>query len=179
MPINPQIQMAYQAVLQTDMQAAWKPYAQTANRYGAGTTAQGPYTPAIANSIDGPVCRIGRIGRMVQVIAVGGQCALIESTGGSGYVANDTVTFAPLNGGRPVKIKITHVTAGAPDAWQILDPGSGFVAGGDGKNNYFSTGPLPLLALNQASTSGVGTGATWSGAGGVGGQICQQPLSTA
>lgn len=149
-------QNAYQQVFAQKFANAWNPFVKTANRYSAGpsntSVAAGenyamPHMPQ----------RLG--GCRVAYLPVGGTAVLVgNGGGGTGYVIGDFVTMAPVNGGRPVIVKILAVSAGNPTSIQIIDPGSGLLGGGTGVNAT----TVQTASLNQASTTGVGTGATWS-----------------
>ena len=170
-PGTPQIQIAYQGILQKQYQAAWKPFVNYANQMSAGTGLSNAIGSALTGTVNGPAwAALPMGGKGRRPVPVGGNCAQISSSGGSSYVANDIITFK-VNSGRLITVKVVHVTAGAPDQWQITDPGSGLQAGGDGKNNYF--GSAPTVTVTENTNSGSGTGATWTATPGVGGLFPQ------
>jgi hypothetical protein len=154
-------QLAYQAIFATKYQNAVRCFQQTANRYGGGSLVFN----SLANSTN-PVCAypVGS-SRRRRFALMGGQvaaeAAVITSAGATGFVVNDTVTFAPVNGGRSIVVKVTAVTAGNPTAVTVLDQGGGISAGANGQNNL--AGEIPAnLVLTQQSTSGVGVTGVWT-----------------
>jgi len=156
-------QLAYQAIVMKQYAQAWTPYVRTVNRYMAGYTGliqNGPITGVI----DVMPQMAQRCGRRLSSVPVGGAASQVTSTGGAGYVLNEVVTMAPINGGRSVVVKVIGVSGGAPNNWQVIDPGSGMTAGGTGVSNLTSQ----TAALTQLSTTGVGTGASWIAAVGIG-----------
>jgi|ERR1700682_6291173 len=156
-PGTPVGQDAYQASFIHGYANAFRAFQQTANRYG-GTSAA--YNNAINGMIAPPGPIVRRMGRHTRWVPGSGAIASVGMgvAGGTGYVANEVVTMAPLNGGRPVVVRVLTVTAGAPATMLILDQGGGALAGSDGTNRTTSQ----TAVLTQASTTGVGTGATWT-----------------
>lgn len=149
-------QDAYQAILVTKYSAALRPFAQTANRYGGGSTAWN-----LINGMFGPPSPVP-MGPGRWMFGAGQAVALpstITSAGGAGYVIGDLVTFVSVNGGRPIVGKVLSVAGGNPTGLTILDQGSGLIAGGNGVNS--SAGPGNLV-IAQASTSGVGIAGVWT-----------------
>jgi hypothetical protein len=151
-------QDAYQAILMQRYAAAWNPFVKTVNRYTAGPSNNVSQNLALPQMPQ-------RRGRMWGGVPVAG-CAMLlgNSGGGVNYVVNDLVTFAPVNGGRSIVGKVLAVTGGNPTSIQILDPGSGLLGGGTG----VSATTAQTAALTQLSTTGIGSGATWSATIGVG-----------
>lgn len=151
-------QLAYQGIFAKQYAAAFLPYVRTANRYASGPSGDQQNTQG--GIIETTMWMPWSMGMRRRLWPVGGNVgSFVSSTGGSGYVANEVVTFAPINGGRPVVVKVVTVSAGAPTAWSVIDPGSGMTGGADGTNRL---SPSQTAALTQASTTGVGTGATWT-----------------
>lgn len=154
----PAFQLAYQGTFQKGYAAAIRPYTQTANRYGSGPS--GDQRNSQGGTIEATQWVTWRHGRHARLSAIGGNVgSFVTSTGGSGYAANDLVTFAPINGGRPIVVKVVSVSSGAPTLLSVVDPGGGMTGGADGTNR---PGTSQTAALTQASTTGVGTGATWT-----------------
>jgi hypothetical protein len=154
-------QIAYQAVAVASYGAALRAFAGTANRYGGGSAA---WNAAQNAGIFPPGPIPHRVGRRSFWLAYAGQApsgvAVVSSAGGSGYAANDLVTFVSLTHNRPIVIKVTAVDGGGnPTATLVVDQGGGVPAGGNGKNT--SAGGASQT-LTQASTTGAGTGATWT-----------------
>lgn len=170
-------QNAYQAVVMQAYVAAWTPYVRTVNRYCSGPSGA---NRNVGGNLSGteqscmPQAPV-RCGRRLGFVPVGGAAVGVGFSGGSGYAQGDFVTFAPVNGGRPIVAKITAVTGGAPSKVIVIDPGSGLLGGGTGVSSLTEQ----TASLNQASTTGVGTGATWTALVGVGLGNGGQPRSQA
>lgn len=154
---NPSYQLAYQASFMKGYAAALRPFTQTCNRYGGGPS--GDQRNSQGGTVEMSLWTAWSQGRHRRLAAVGGNAVFVSSTGGSGYAANDLVTFAPVNGGRPIVVKVVSVSSGAPTLLSIVDPGGGLLGGGAGTNQ---PGTSPTATLTQASTTGSGTGATWT-----------------
>lgn len=71
-----------------------------------------------------------------------------KSAGGSGYAVGDTITLAGGTTAKPAVVKVVQVNAGAVSIVDVLDAGE-----------YTA---LPTSPASQASTSGAGTGATFT-----------------
>lgn len=71
------------------------------------------------------------------------------ASGGTGYAVNDIITLAGGTFTAPAKVKVTSVTSGAVTAVSVYTPG------------IYSVAPTNPTA--QASTTGSGTGATFTG----------------
>ena len=152
-------QLAYQASLVRGYARAITCFAQTANRFCAGaqafTNSAGSLNPMSCL----PIRRGGRGGRaFLPLIGNVGMGNASAGSGGSGYAALDFVTFNPVNGGRPVVVQVLTVSGGAVTSIKVIDPGSGIAAAPAGENVITPTN----VTLTQASTTGSGTGATWS-----------------
>lgn len=155
-------QLAYQAVIAASYGAALRAYASASNKYGGGSNAWNLDQNA-GNAPPGPVhVRRGRHGRFVPWAGqVSSGPNVITASGGSGYAANDLVTFQSVTHNRPIVIKITSVDGGGnPTGTVAVDQGGGIPAGSNGKNS--ASGGFTTQTLTQASTTGAGTGATWS-----------------
>jgi hypothetical protein len=160
-PAQPVGQLAYQGSFVKNYGNAMRCFAQTANRYGGGSAA----FENVANSTNPVDCYPMRARKAIRVVPVGGQVSMniiLTSAGATGFVANDLVTFVGVNNGRPIVVKVTHVTAGNPDAFTLIDPGSGLVGGGSGLNEGGGSGPPANVVLTQASTTGVGVTGVWT-----------------
>lgn len=169
-PGAPVGQIAYQAIMAKQLQAAWLPYVRTANRYtcgpvGSQLNAQGGMISPVALML------VPLGGRSRRSMLVGGNAVFVTATGGANYVANDFVTFSPINGGRSVVIKIISLTGSGPNLCEVIDPGSGMTGGGTG----VSSTTTQTAALTQLSTTGIGTGATWTATVAIGLGLGPQP----
>jgi hypothetical protein len=168
-------QIAYQTVLMKNYAAAWNPYVRTTNRYCSGPTG------AQANSQTGDLVampqRAIRCARNIFWFPTGGAALQVTNVGvtGNNYVIGDLVTMAPINGGRPVIVAVRSLTGSAPNLIEVIDPGSGMTGGGTG----VSAPTSQTAALTQASTTGIGTGATWQALLGIGWGLGPQPRPNA
>jgi hypothetical protein len=152
-------QNAYQSVVMKNYANAWNPFVRTVNRYCAGPN--GTIAGTATGTLGSPAMMPFGGGRRRAFFAVGGNTELVLVTaGGTGYTNGDTITMAPINGGRPIVVKVTGTGGGgAVTQLIVVDPGSGLVAGGSGVNVVSTTG----ITVVQASSSGGGTGATFVG----------------
>lgn len=157
----PVAQNAYQSVVMKSYANAWTPYVRTFNRYFAGPP--GPIVDAEVGSLGAPcLYPLGPRNKGARFFPVGGNAVVVTRTaGGAGYVVGDTITMQPINGGRPIVVKVATAPAGVVGLVDVIDPGSGLVAGGAGVNALQTTG----ITVVQASTSGAGVGATFVGPG--------------
>ncbi len=160
-PGQPVGQIPYQAVAVAAYGAALRAYAGTSNRYGGSSAA---WNSAQQAGIDPPAPMPHRVGRRSFWLPIAGQAPMgtnvVTASGGSGYANGDLVTFVSLTHNRPIVVKVTAVDGGGnPTTTVMVDQGGGVPAGGNGKNN--SAGGA-AQTLTQASTTGVGTGATWT-----------------
>jgi hypothetical protein len=107
------------------------------------TVAGTAYTSVPSASVNDPQAKVGGVKATVQARLKTYTASVHAGGGGTGYVTADTVTLA--NG---VVLTVT-ASAGVVTGVSITNPGS------------LSSGTAPTSAVPQASTSGVGTGATF------------------
>ncbi len=111
--------------------------------------------PAVAQSIaDGRT-----IGASLSAIPPSTATAATAVAGGTGYAVNDTITLTPKTGGQPVVLKVTSVSSGAVTGVSIVSGGTYVPSTANAAAGLFA----PAAGTNyQASTSGGGTGATFT-----------------
>ena len=146
--------LAYQGVLAAKFSVALKGFAQTANRYALGLAA---YTVSEPASGSGTMSGIG--GRTSMARPGLGAANTVTSTAGTGFVVGDTITFAPVNGGRPIVVRVVTAPGGVPGSLIVIDGGNGLIVGNEGTNN--NVAPAGTV-LTVASTSGVGVGGVFT-----------------